>query len=202
MFERARVDHNSQFATTARPVRVVLKNGNELRGRIVTRETHTTTTELNQDGQFIEFQPYDGDMRSLSKSSIHEVSETNVPDNDQLVRRTKGNGRFDPMDILGLPRGSSPEAIRAQYVKLAKTYHPDRFAALDMPDEIIEYVCAMQSRINTAYNELMPEAAAQAQSQAEAQERAQTQAAQKTAEQRQRPAPSFAVPKTRHPQAV
>ena len=33
--------------------------------------------------------------------------------------------RRDPYEVLGVPEGSSPDAIRAVYRQLARTFHPD-----------------------------------------------------------------------------
>jgi hypothetical protein len=35
-----------------------------------------------------------------------------------------------------------------------KSYHPDRFANLEMPQEMKDYASAMQARINMAYEQL------------------------------------------------
>ena len=37
---------------------------------------------------------------------------------------------------------------------MVRKYHPDRFAALDLPKEMTEYAAAMLVRINLAYEQL------------------------------------------------
>lgn len=43
------------------------------------------------------------------------------------IRKRAASLAFEsPYDALGLPEGASVEAARAQYVRLAKLWHPDR----------------------------------------------------------------------------
>ena len=159
MFERNRVDQRSQFNTVDRPVQITLNDGTEIRARMVMRETRRLADEINEGGGFIELYPYGGDPVMLAKSSVRSIQETNVPVADQLANRQSMQAKFDPYEMLGLPRGADGPAVRAAYHKLAKIYHPDRFSAMDVPDEILEYVCAVSRRLNVAYSELTPRAA-------------------------------------------
>lgn len=54
--------------------------------------------------------------------------------------------------VLGIPRGSSKERIRARYMELVRENHPDRFRAQPLLYQQKEYVMA---RINEAYTTLM-----------------------------------------------
>ncbi len=42
-------------------------------------------------------------------------------------------------------------AIREAYLRLAKTYHPDRVAGANLPDEVTDYMNRQARRINAAY---------------------------------------------------
>ena len=42
--------------------------------------------------------------------------------------------------------------MREAYLKLAKVYHPDRYAAAELPAEVREYLSAMARRVNAAYD--------------------------------------------------
>ena len=156
MFERNRVDQRSQFNTVNRPVQITLNDGREIRARMVMRETRRVADEINEGGGFIELYPYGGDPIMLSKSAVQSICETNVPAADQLSNQDVMQGTFDPYELLGLPRGADYQTVRAAYHAKAKAYHPDRFSAMDVPDEILEYVCAVSRRLNVAYAELSP----------------------------------------------
>ena len=44
------------------------------------------------------------------------------------------------------------EQAREAYLKLAKLYHPDRYAAADLPREVRDYLAVMVRRINAAHD--------------------------------------------------
>lgn len=46
------------------------------------------------------------------------------------------------------------EDVRAAYLAKAKTYHPDRYANADLPDEVKRYLENMACRINVAFSAL------------------------------------------------
>ena len=48
-------------------------------------------------------------------------------------------------------RGASREEIREPYVRLAKSYHPDRYATVALPPEVSNYLAAMARRIDAAH---------------------------------------------------
>jgi curved DNA-binding protein CbpA len=41
--------------------------------------------------------------------------------------------------------------VRARFHLLAKAYHPDRYAAAELPAEVTTYLEAMARRVNAAY---------------------------------------------------
>jgi curved DNA-binding protein CbpA len=73
-----------------------------------------------------------------------------VPKAPNLQARLTDPNGFDPHRILGLPAGASREERRQAYVVLSKTYHPDRYATAELPEEVRDYLSAMARRINAA----------------------------------------------------
>ena len=59
-----------------------------------------------------------------------------------------------PWAVLGVSREASPDDIKTAYRTLVKMYHPDRFANLDLPQEMKDYAAAMLARINIAHDQL------------------------------------------------
>ena len=55
------------------------------------------------------------------------------------------------LDILGLSRGATREAITARYRELAKQYHPDLYHGEDIPEELREHATEKIKAINEAY---------------------------------------------------
>ncbi len=51
----------------------------------------------------------------------------------------------------GVSPAASREEVRQAYFALAKTYHPDRYAATELPCEVRDYLAAMARRINAAH---------------------------------------------------
>ena len=64
------------------------------------------------------------------------------------------NGKKDYYELLGVEKGAEAEAVRTAYLALAKKYHPDRFLAMDLPREMLDYAAAMLVRINLAYEQI------------------------------------------------
>ena len=155
MFERNGVKQGNTAEKLGHPVRITLDDGASLRGRIMVGKMRSVDDELNNDSRFISFEPYRGDQMMLSKSSIRSLSVTNIPKASQLQGRMhKNKADFDPYVVLGVAHGADVDVVRTAYHNLAKSYHPDRYASQDLPDEILEYACEMLGRINLAYNEI------------------------------------------------
>ena len=62
--------------------------------------------------------------------------------------------QFDAHKVLGVETDADRVDIRQAYLNLAKTYHPDRFARMELPKEVFEYLSAVATRVNLAYSEL------------------------------------------------
>jgi DnaJ like chaperone protein len=66
----------------------------------------------------------------------------------------KDQDTFDPYAVLGVPRNASYEDVRKAYRHRVRAYHPDNFAGIEVPREVLEYVTAMFTRLTSAYREL------------------------------------------------
>lgn len=66
-------------------------------------------------------------------------------------------GSTDPHDILGVPRGSSGDAIRKAYQERIRKYHPDYLE--NMAPELRELAEERTKQINQAYETLRRRAA-------------------------------------------
>jgi hypothetical protein len=110
---------------------------------------------LNNTDQFLDVISGDGEPHFIAKSRVARAEATEIPKADlNQQRRSADQAQFNPHAVLGIKSSASPEEIRAAYVALVKMYHPDRYATLDIPQEMKEYAAAMQARINLAYEQL------------------------------------------------
>jgi DnaJ domain len=108
----------------------------------------------NAEG-FLDIITGDGTQQVINKSVIARAEASDPPRaglNQQ--RRSSDRSGFNPYAILGIEKTATPDETRAAYVALVKQYHPDRFASLDLPEEIKNYASAMQARINMAYQQI------------------------------------------------
>ena len=61
---------------------------------------------------------------------------------------------LDYFQILKVPQTVTPVALKQSYYRESRTYHPDRFSALELPKEMKDYAAAMLVRINLAYEQV------------------------------------------------
>jgi hypothetical protein len=131
-------------------VEIALGDGQTLGGKLIVPPGRTLTDVLNGAAAFIEFEPVEGGRMYLAKSALHSVTPSNIPAAPDLwAGPTEGAG-FDPFRVLGIDADATREHAREAYLRLAKTYHPDRYAAADLPREVRDYLAAMVRRINAA----------------------------------------------------
>lgn len=149
MFERTRVDNAPE--ASAVPVEVVLADGTLTKGKLLVSAGKTLSDALNGTAAFIEFEPYGGERTFLSKAQLASVQLVGVPKAANLSARTRDGDSFNPHAILGVAANAGWEEIRQAYHKLAKSYHPDRYASAELPVEVQDYLAAMARRVNAAY---------------------------------------------------
>ncbi|MEZ5922785.1 MAG: DnaJ domain-containing protein [Hyphomicrobiaceae bacterium] len=157
MFERNRIEHQGEAQKKGHIVEVALSDGSVLKGKIFISVTKSLADELNGSGTFLEFHSVSGDKTLLSKARIATVTSFEAPRADQLERGLRQIEGFDAYDVLRVERGASLDEIKSSYHRLAKAYHPDRFAATELPPEMADYVAAIARRLNLAYAMLQDE---------------------------------------------
>ena len=135
-------------------VSITLANGQTLRGTLFVPKTKSLMEELNRGEPFLEFESYDGTKMFIARTNIGAVKEFNIPKVDQLEKKVGMLDQFDAHSVLGVKTDADRAEIRHAYLNLAKTYHPDRFARLELPKEVFEYLSAVATRVNLAYSEL------------------------------------------------
>lgn len=148
MFERNRIDNVDH---TCVPVELTTAEGEQLKGRILVAPGRGVFEALNSAGAFVEFEPYGGERTYIAKSVLRDVKLLNVPRSPRLGAALRDADGFDPHGILGLPSSASFEDVKAAWHRLSKVYHPDRFASVELPAEVRDYLSTMVRRINAAY---------------------------------------------------
>lgn len=151
MFDRSR---NDTVEHTGVPVEIATDAGECMTGRLLLTIGRSLADVLNSPGQFIEFEPYGGERVFLAKASLRSIKPKNVPKAPSLKGRAGMSDTFDPYAILGLPADANHDQAKAAWHKLAKTYHPDRYASAELPPEVADYLDVMARRINAAYGAL------------------------------------------------
>lgn len=151
MFERNRIDNALQQMNV--PAEITLTDGTLLKGKFVIQAARSIYEVLNGETKFLEFEAYGGEKSLIAKSTIAAINLVNAPAAGGLRARLRDE-EFDPYSVLGLAQGAAWEQVRASYLKLSKTYHPDLYSSVALPDEVRDYLAAMSRRINAAYRAL------------------------------------------------
>jgi hypothetical protein len=149
MFDRGRND--GAGGVTGYPVEIALPDGSVAKGKLLLAAGRSVADALNGPGAFIEFEPYGGERSFIAKGQLVSVRLIGAPRSADLAARVADHEGFDPYRILGLRVGAGRDEIRAAYFALAKAYHPDRYATVELPAEVRDYLAAMVRRINAAY---------------------------------------------------
>ena len=158
MFERNKVDNQPE--TSAVTIEASLDDGRILKGKVAIPMQRTIYDVLNGPGSFIDFEPFDGERHLIAKSTLRSLKMIATGRGPNLQARLRDADGFDPYAILGVPRGSAWDDVKAAYHRLAKAYHPDRYSSAELPREVADYLAAMARRVNAAYAALeVPQAA-------------------------------------------
>lgn len=159
MFERNRIDSPAE---TAIPAEITYADGAQDKGNVLVAAGKALGDVLNGTGGFLDFEPFGGERRFIAKAQLASVRPVRVPKGVSLKARVNDGNAFDPHAILGLAAGAGRDDVRKAYFALAKVYHPDRYAAAELPPEVIEYLFTMARRINAAHAALEAPQKAQA----------------------------------------
>ena len=118
--------------------------------------TSKLSDALNSTDAFLDVVNGAGKQYFVAKSGIASVELIEVPKAGHLnmQRRNADREQFDPYKVLGVGSDAGQDAIRQAYHVMVKSYHPDRFSALDLPKEMKDYAAAMLVRINLAYEQI------------------------------------------------
>ena len=157
MFERNKVDTTTQQHAIA--VEVTLSDQRILNGNLSIPMSKSLADLLNGATCFVEFEPFGGEPQLIAKNCLHAIRKIDIPAQRTLRASPAGGDRFDPHEVLGLPKGAAADELRTAFHNLSLTYHPDRYAAAELPAEVREYLQSMARRINTAYAMLQEEQA-------------------------------------------
>lgn len=113
------------------------------------------TETLNNADVYLDVISGTGEAYFVLKSNVSRVEIADPPHaklNQQ--RRVTDKAQFNPWAVLGVENSASKDTVRAAYVHLVKTYHPDKFANYELPPEMNDYAAAMLARINLAYEQV------------------------------------------------
>jgi DnaJ-domain-containing protein 1 len=140
-------------------VNLRLRSGDSESAYVLVPAHRNLREALNDETPFLELETDTGGQAFVLKLEVarvdpSEASEPRAP--------SPGNAwsRFDAKDarlVLGVPADASADQIRSAWKDLARAYHPDRLAALGLPDEMLRHADAILARINAAYQRLKPE---------------------------------------------
>lgn len=152
MFERNRVDTASTAQNQVMvPAEITLADGESFKGKIAVPQNKGVSEHINAAAPFLEFEPYGGERMWVSKGALRQMKLIGVPAAPSLPAAQES---FDPYSVLKIGRNASFEEMRAAYLRLAKTYHPDRYAGTELPQEVKDYLDAHARRINLAFQTL------------------------------------------------
>lgn len=151
MFERNPVD-NSSVMTVA--VEIAMTDGEVVTGRAALPPSRQVHRLLEGNDPFLYLEQFDGEGRFIPRAGITSLKVVATVRSQALRLPAVDANSFDPWRVLGVEKGSPWDDVRAAYHRMAKTYHPDRFAGMDVAPEIAAYLEAKTKQINAAFRVL------------------------------------------------
>ena len=146
MFERDKGDRQGPVE-----VELALQDGQKLNGKLIVPPGRSLPEVLNSASTFVEFHSAGGGRTFIAKSALRGVTPADIPAAPELWAGPTQGANFDPYAILGISSSSSRDDVRDAYLRLAKLYHPDRYATTELPQEVRDYLAVMVRRINAAH---------------------------------------------------
>ncbi len=148
----------SDPSSNLKRLRVTLtkRSGEDERAVILIPAHHSLREALNDQTPFVEIETEEGQQSFLAKTEITRVDPHGAP-RPRAADRGEEWGRFDANDarvVLGVAGDATQQELQAAWRDLAKAYHPDRLAALGLPDEMLRHADRVLARINAAYQSL------------------------------------------------
>jgi DnaJ-domain-containing protein 1 len=132
-------------------VEIRLSDGTLLKGKLMMAMGKAVADVLNSPSLFLDFESHTGERSYIAKLQVAVLRQLEVARPASLGTRLAAIDDFEPHRILGVEPDAAPEEIRRAYLRLAKGYHPDCFANVELPAEVKDYLAAMVRRINAAY---------------------------------------------------
>jgi DnaJ-domain-containing protein 1 len=146
------VQSSNQDSLVRISVRIELVDGAKLDLSLISPRALLKMHEvMNREDQFIDVESLSGERFVIAKTAIKMVKPRDIPQLKELGTRIEDKTGFDPYRVLGVKEGDPKEAVHLAYQAMIREYHPDRFAAVQLPKEVNEYVAAMARRVNAAY---------------------------------------------------
>lgn len=125
-------------------VNLQLADGTLLDGFVFCNQGERVSDVLNDTRDFLPFETHTSDIIMLRKGTIATILASDVDTVKKILT--------DPFAILGIPRDANRETAKQAYHDKVRTYHPDKLASLDLPEDMKTYANDMLARINTAYS--------------------------------------------------
>lgn len=135
---------------------ISLNDGRRLRGNMLLPRDKSLTDLFNMPVPFFEFDDFEHGSMVVAKASVAMLWPHKIPAADQIDKKVAALDKSDPHRILGVGKSAARDEIRSAYLALARLYHPDRFASVELPPEVADYISTMARRINIAYGDLQP----------------------------------------------
>ena len=131
-----------------------LVDGTRLNGTLLIQRDQSIKDLLCGPDAFVEFECNIGGEMIIGKVTIATVRPRKQALADQLERKLKLLEKSDAFTVLKIAKSASRDKVRDAYLTLTGIYHPDRYAAAQLPAEVLEYFNTMTRNINSAYTEL------------------------------------------------
>ena len=137
------------------PVRIEMLDGSRMDVSLISPRALMKLFDLiNREEKFMDAELSSGERIAIAKVGIKSVKSRDIPKGKNLRELTEDKSGFDPYKILEVTAQSDANAVRQAYLVLVRQYHPDRFASVELPKEVSEYLTIMLKRINAAYDML------------------------------------------------
>ena len=143
MFEKAQIRRSREKME----VTMRLANGDTLDGHVFVASDERVSDLLNDERAFLPVETLTETVM-VAKTQIAEV---------RTIAAVETNESGDPYEILRIERHASDEELRSAWMGRVKRCHPDRLAALEMDEEIVQAARRACQRINAAYDQAIRE---------------------------------------------
>ncbi|MES2907149.1 MAG: DnaJ domain-containing protein [Pseudomonadota bacterium] len=142
------------------PLKVTLhtSDGKKYNAVLMINHGENLVNYLNSGSEFIEIEDDHKKKIILAKSSIQSVEPRDGAEHkvsEQVAGEKWRHHSQDPYVMLDVAMDANDEDIRAAYHKLARAYHPDRMASLELPPAMLEHGEEILKKINAAYEAIV-----------------------------------------------